>query len=77
MARRSLAVTGVSGIDTARMFVRMRWMLTYRTWFWNRSLVDDFLIAAHKLHHDKTDTDLHVYTHERVSHIKQDVVRPL
>jgi hypothetical protein len=33
------------------------------TWYWNRDLVDDFILAAHKMYHKKVDNEIHIYNH--------------
>jgi hypothetical protein len=51
--------------------------LIIRTWFWNRHHIRSFIVKAHNIHHDKTDTELHIYNHTYVSHISlADINRP-
>jgi hypothetical protein len=33
------------------------------TWYWNRDLVDDFILAAHQMYHKKVDNEIHIYNH--------------
>lgn len=34
-----------------------------RTWYWNRHLVDEFIVAAYKLQHAKSDQELLIFSH--------------
>jgi chaperone BCS1 len=49
----------------------------FRAWFWNVHHIRAFIIQAYNIHHDKSETDLHIYNHTYVLCIcPSDVCRP-
>jgi len=37
-----------------------------RAWFWNVHHIKSFIVNAYNIHHNKSETDLHIYNHTYV-----------